>query len=304
MGDFIGHICPGLFLLFYGVYQSVIVSRAVIVNDSLLYPSYLSKKGRWARLWQIAHAGWLKIVAGSLLIVYEINCVEEGLKFMTEGLPPRFMYPKEWQHLTMFTLLALDGCVDVASKNILRQRCVVLERGTTVLGVYVLLLLLVSHVKDSSGVELQVHSLLILVVFLLLLVLTAELWAPEAVCLWMIETFLFLVMGSWLIQAGFILFRPVSGFPWEDDDISDIMFVTTFFCWHVMTDALCMLGIYGVSSFWHHCYSPSWRLMGSKEALYHESSSGSVYKLLQEAKQQDKDEQALLLPTSSSCDRA
>ncbi|XP_028631618.1 transmembrane epididymal protein 1A [Grammomys surdaster] len=299
MGDFIGHISPGLFLVFYGLYQAIIVSRAVILNDSLLYPSYLSKnKGKWARLWQIVHAGWLKIVIGSLLIVYEINCVEEGLTFMTKGMPPRFMYPKEWQHLTMFILLTLDGCIEVVSKTVLRQRSVVLERGATVLGVYVLLLLLVSHVKDSSGVELQVHSLLILVVFLLMLVLTAQLWSPEMLHLWMIETFLFLIMGSWLIQAAFILFRPVSGFPWDDDDISDIMFVTTFFCWHVMINALCLLGIYGISSFWHRCYSPSLKLMGSKETLHHKSSSGTFYKLLQEAEHQDKDDQAPLLSKS------
>ncbi|XP_075843552.1 transmembrane epididymal protein 1 [Microtus pennsylvanicus] len=305
MGDFIGHVCPGLFLVLYGLYRAIVVSRAVIFNDSLLHPSHNpTNKGRWARLWQLAHTGWLKTVTGSLLIVYEVNCIEGGLKFMSKGMPPRFMYPKEWQHLTMFTLLTLDGCVETVSKSMLRQRWVTLERGSTALGVYVLLLLLVSHVKDSSGVELQVHSLLILVVFLLMLVLTAGLWAPEMFHLWMIETFLFLVMGSWLIQAGFILFRPVSGFPWEDDDISDIMFVTTFFCWHVMINALCLLGIYGISSFWHHCYSPSLRLMVSKEALYHESSSGTFYRLLQDAEQQDKDDHALVPSRSSPTDRA
>ncbi|XP_052057175.1 transmembrane epididymal protein 1A [Apodemus sylvaticus] len=305
MGDFIGHLSPGLFLVFYGLYQAILVSRAVILNDSILYPSYLSKnKGKWVRLWQLAHAGWLKTVISSLLIVYELICVDGGLTFMTKGVPPRFMYPKEWQHLTMFILFALDGCIEVVSKNVLRQRLVLLERGATVLGIYVLLLLLVSHVKESSGVELQVHSLLILVVFLLMLVLTAELWAPEMYHLWVIESFLFLIMGSWLIQAAFILFRPVSGFPWEDEDISDIMFVTTFFCWHVMINALCMVGIYGISSFWHHCYSPSLRLTGSEEAFYHKSSSGTLYKLLQKAEHQDKDDQAPLLSKSSPCDRA
>ncbi|KAL6085771.1 hypothetical protein STEG23_027968 [Scotinomys teguina] len=204
----------------------------------------------------------------------------------------------------MFALLTLDGCTEIVSKNVLRQRWAVLERGSTVLGIYVLLLLLVSHVKDSSGVELQVHSLLILVVFLLMLVLTVELWAYGSFGLQLIENFLFLTLGTWLMQAGFILFRPVSGYPWEDDDISDIMFITTFFCWHVMINALCLLGIYGFSSFWHHCYRPSLRLMGSKEALYHESSSGTFYKLLQDAEQQDKDDQALLPSKSSSRDRA
>ncbi|CAO2637261.1 Transmembrane epididymal protein 1A [Lemmus lemmus] len=277
----------------------------MMANDSPMYPSSLPKnQKRSSKVWKIAIGGWLKIVAGSLLTFYVIFCLDGGMELTSKEMPPRFMYPQEWQHLTMFILLALDGCVDVISKNVLRQRCVALERGSMALGIYVLLLLLVSHVKDSYGVELQVHSLLILVVFLLMLVMTAELWAPEMFHLWMIETFLFLAMGSWLIQAGFILFRPVSGFPWEDDDISDIMFVTTFFCWHVMINALCLLGIYGISSFWHHCYSPSLRLMGSKEALYHESSSGTFYRLLQEAEPQDKDDQALLPSKSSPTDSA
>ncbi|KAM6166235.1 transmembrane epididymal protein 1 [Erethizon dorsatum] len=300
MGNFVGHVYPGLFLVFYGLYQATVVSKAVIFNDSLLYPSCPPKsKGRWASLWKISFGGWAKIAAGILLIVYDVSCVEEGIRLMSREMPPRFMYPKEWQHLTMFALLTLNGCADVMSKNMLPQRCVVLEKGTLVLSFYELLLLLVAHVKDSSGVELQLHCLLILVVFLLMVVLTAELWAPEMIRLWLIETFLVLMMGSWLVQAGFILYKPISGYPWDDDDISDIMFVTTFFCWHVMVNALCLLGIYGFSSFWHHCYSPSLKLMGSKEAPCHESTPGPLYRLLREMEQPEKDDQAPLLPKSS-----
>ncbi|XP_051004281.1 LOW QUALITY PROTEIN: transmembrane epididymal protein 1A-like [Acomys russatus] len=299
-GKFGGHFYPGLYIFFYGLYQATVVSKAMIVNDSPSSLSYfLKNKKRRSKLWKISYAGWLKIVTGSLLTFYVVFCLDDGMVLINKEMPPRFMYPQEWQHLTMFILLTLDGCVDVMSKNVLRQRCLVLERGVTVLSIYVVLLLLVSHVQVSSKVELHVHSLLILVVFLLMLVLTAELWAHASFCLQLMKSFLFLMMGSWLMHTGFILFRPVSGYPWKDDDISDITFVTTFFCWHVMTDALCMLGIYGVSSLWHCWYSPSWRLLGSKEALYHhESSSGSFYKLLQEAKHQDKDEQALLSKSS------
>ncbi|ELW70896.1 Transmembrane epididymal protein 1 [Tupaia chinensis] len=239
------------------------------------------------------------MVAGSLLIAYEVSCIKGGLILMNRELPPRFMYPKEWQHLTMFTLLTLNGCIDFLSKNILPQRCVALEKCTLVLSFYELLLLFVSHVKDSAGVELQVHSLLILVVFLLTLVLTAELWAPNMFHLWLIETFLFLMMGSWLMQAGFILYRPISSYPWQDDDISDIMFVTTFFCWHLMINASCLLGIYGVCSFWHRYYSPSLKLKASEEAPYHASPPGPLYKLLQEVEQSENDDQALLLSKSS-----
>uniref|UniRef100_A0A8C9P8N8 Transmembrane epididymal protein 1 n=1 Tax=Spermophilus dauricus TaxID=99837 RepID=A0A8C9P8N8_SPEDA len=305
MGTFIGHVCPGLLLVLYGLYQAIVVSRAVIFNDSLLYPLWSPKnKGRWARLWKISYEGLLKIVAGSLLVIYEISCTNGALKLMNRELPPRFLYPKEWQHLTMFTLLILNGCVDVMSKNMLPQRCVVLEKGALVLSFYELLLLMVSHVKESSGIELQVHSLLILVVFLLLLVLTAELWAPEMFQLWMMETLLILVLGSWLIQAGFILYRPVSGYPWDDDDMNDLMFVTTFFCWHVMCDALCLFGIYGFSYFWHRCYYSSLKMMGSKEAPYHKSTPEPLYRLLQEIEQPDKEDQAPLLAKSSPRDKA
>ena len=243
----------------------------------------------------------MKIVTGSLLTVYVVFCLDDGMVLMSRELPPRFMYPKEWQHLTMFILLSLSGCADVTSKNLLPRRCVLLERGALVLTFHVLLMLFVSHVKDSTGVELQVHCLLILVVFLLMLVLTVELWAPNAFLLSLIETFLFLMMGSWLVQAGFILYRPVTGYPWQDDDISDIMFVTTFFCWHMMINAVCLLGIYGISSLWHHFCSPSLKLTRPKEAPYYTSTGGPVYTLLPEVEHSEHDDQAQarLLPDSS-----
>ncbi|XP_015101163.1 transmembrane epididymal protein 1 [Vicugna pacos] len=301
MGTFVGHVYPGLFLLSYGLYQAVVVSKAVIFNDSLLHPSSPpGNKGRWARLWQASYGGLLKTLAGSILIAYEISCVKGGLILMNRELPPRFMYAKQWQHLTMFVLLTLHGFVDVTSRNLLPQRCLLLEKGTLVLTCYVLLLLLVSHIQDSEGVELQTHALLILVVALLTLLLTAALWTPATAQLSVIETFLFQMMGSWLIQAGFILYKPVTGYPWQDDDINDIMFVTTFFCWHVMVNALCLLGIYGVSCFWYHCYRPSVRLTGSRDAPCHTSAVGPVYKLLQEVEQSEKEDQALLLPQSSA----
>ncbi|KAG8517336.1 Transmembrane epididymal protein 1A, partial [Galemys pyrenaicus] len=296
MRKFNGHFYPGLYLFCYGLYQAMVVFHGMMGRDSLLYPSCPPKsKGRWARLWKLSHRGLLKVVTGSISAVYVVFCIDDGMVLLSKETLPRFMYPQEWQHLTMFLLLTLSGCADVVSKNLLPQRCVALEKATQVLSFYVLLLLLVTHSQGSVGVELQVHTLLILVVFLLLLVLTAELWAPETSHLSLLETFLFLVMGSWLMQAAFILFQPLSGYPWQDDDISDVMFVTTFFCWHVVLNALCLLGIYGASSFWHRCYRPSSKPMRPKEAPYCRSAGGPLYKLLQQVEQPEKDDQALIL---------
>ncbi|XP_005363941.1 transmembrane epididymal protein 1A-like [Microtus ochrogaster] len=301
-GKFGGHFYPGLYIFLYGLYQATVVFKAMRANDSPTYLSSLPKNRKsTSKVWKIAFGGWLKIVTGSLLTFYVVFCLDDGMELINKETPPRFMYPQEWQHLTMFILLTLNGCVDIMSKNVLRQRCVALERGSLALGIYVLLLLLLSHVRVSSRLELYVHSLLILVVFLLMLVLTVELWAARSFRLQLIKNFLFLMMGSWLMNTAFILFRPVSGYPWKDEDV---MFATTFFCWHVIINALCLLGVYGLSSSWYHCYSPSLRLMGFKEALYHESSSRTFYRLLQDAEQQDKDDQALLPSKSSPNDRA
>ncbi|OBS80477.1 hypothetical protein A6R68_21319, partial [Neotoma lepida] len=68
-------------------------------------------------------------VASHGFTVYETNSVEGGLKLMSKGMPPRFMFPKEWQHLTMFILLTLDGCIEIVSKNVLRQRSEELGRS-------------------------------------------------------------------------------------------------------------------------------------------------------------------------------
>nr|XP_044999484.1 LOW QUALITY PROTEIN: transmembrane epididymal protein 1A [Jaculus jaculus] len=136
---------------------------------------------------------------------------------------------------------------------------------------------------------------------LLLTPVLAEPWALGAVRLWLMETFLFLMMGTWLMQAAFILYKSVSGYPWEDDDS---MFVTTSFCRHLVISALCLLGIYSFASFWYRHCSPSLKLRGSKKAPDPESSSRPLPRWLREAEQLEKDQRALLLAKGPACGRA
>jgi hypothetical protein len=163
------------------------------------------------------------------------------------------MFHKQWQHLTLYMTFFLSGCVDTVSQNLLPQRCAALEQGAQTLATFIFLPLMVSHMQDTEGVELQTHMLLTQTMFLLTLVVTAELWAPNMVLLWMMKAFLYLITGSWLMQMGFMLYKPVSGYKWMDDDKHDIMFATTFFCWHVAFGAILMIWIYGLSFLWY-CY--------------------------------------------------
>uniref|UniRef100_A0A6I8NBI1 Transmembrane epididymal protein 1 n=1 Tax=Ornithorhynchus anatinus TaxID=9258 RepID=A0A6I8NBI1_ORNAN len=173
------------------------------------------------------------------------------------GDPARpFLFPSEWQHVTMFGFFALSGWVDLASWVWLARRRVGLERAALALAFHVLALLLLTHSQGKDPVENRVHSLLLLPTFLTALVLTVELWAPDQPQLWVAKTWLLLVQGSWLLQTAFVLYRPPSGQPWRGDSPADLMFLSTFFCWHLALGIGVLATIYGLSALWHRHGSP------------------------------------------------
>ncbi|KAL4699870.1 hypothetical protein H8957_000274 [Semnopithecus entellus] len=255
MGGFEGHLYPGLSFFFYGLYHAQLVSRALICNAPVQYPPrHPWSKGRWARLWQIYYIGLLKILSACILVAQELHSIPRQFVLISKMYHQRnFMFRKQWQHLTLYMTFLLSGCVDVVSQNLLPKRCAALEQGAQALGMFIFLPLMVSHLQDTEGVELQSHVLLTQAMFLLTLVVTAELWAPNMLLLRIMKAFLYMITGSWLMHIGFMLFKPISGYQWMDDDRNDIMFVTTFFCWHVIFSAVLMIWIYGFS-FWWYCY--------------------------------------------------
>ncbi|XP_019491013.1 PREDICTED: transmembrane epididymal protein 1-like [Hipposideros armiger] len=255
MGGFEGHLYPGLSLFFYGLYHARLVFRALICSCTVQHlPRHRQSQGKWARLRQIHYVGLMKILSACILVAQELYAIHGQFVLISKLYHQRsFLYRKQWQHLTLYMTFFLSGCIDVVSQNLLPQRCAALERGAQALGLFLLLPLMVSHVQDSEGVELQSHLLLTQAIFLLTLVVTAELWAPDVPQLGVMKAFFYMLIGSWLIQIGFMLYKPISGHQWMDDDKNDMIFVTTFFCWHVAFIAILMIWIYGVSFLWY-CY--------------------------------------------------
>ncbi|KAM9707281.1 transmembrane epididymal protein 1-like [Dama dama] len=254
MGGFEGHLFPGLSIFFYGLYHARLISKALICNCPVQYPPRCPwSQGRWARLQQIHYVGLVKILSSFILVAQELHNIQGQFVLISKIYHQRdFLYHKQWQHLTLYATFFLSGCVDVVSQNVLPQRAPALEQGAQALSMFLILTLMVSHLEDSEGVELQSHILFIQVLFLLLLVGIAELWAPNSLRFWVMKALLYMIAGSWLIQIGFMLFKPISGYKWMDDDKNDILFVTTFFCWHVASLAMLMIWIYGFSFWWYH----------------------------------------------------
>ncbi|XP_004643514.1 transmembrane epididymal protein 1-like [Octodon degus] len=255
MGGFEGHLFPGLCFFLYGLSHARLLSRALICNSPVQYPPRRPwNKGGWARLWQMHWTGFVKILSACIVVAQELYSVSGQLVLMSKIYHQRnFMYRKQWQHLTLYMSFFLSGCLDVVSQNLLPQRCAALEQGAQALGIFMYLPLMVSHMQDTEGVELQSHRLLTQAMFLLTLVVITELWAPDEPLIWMLKAFLYLITGSWLMQIGFMLYKPISGYKWRDDDINDVTFTTIFFCWHVVLDAVLMIGIYSLSFVWHRC---------------------------------------------------
>ncbi|XP_005375522.1 PREDICTED: transmembrane epididymal protein 1A-like [Chinchilla lanigera] len=253
MGGFEGHLYPGLCFFLYGLYQARLLSRALICKSPVQYPPRGPwNKGRWAWLWQIYWIGVLKVLSTCVLVAQEFHSTSGRLVLISKIYHQRnFVYRKQWQHLTLYMSFFLSGCLDVVSQNLLSQRCAALEQGAQALGTFICLPLMVSHMQDTEGVELQAHMLLTQAMFLLTLVAITELWAPNEPLIWMMKAFLYMLAGSWLIQIAFMLYKPISGYKWLDDDKNDIEFTTIFFCWHVLFDAILMVWIYSFSFVWH-----------------------------------------------------
>ncbi|XP_007525920.1 transmembrane epididymal protein 1-like [Erinaceus europaeus] len=256
MGGFEGHLYPGLALFLYGLYHALCASRALICSRPAQYPLRRPwSGGRWARLGQIHYVGLAKLLSACILVVQELHSVQWQLVFLSKKYPQRiFFHRKQWQHITLYATFFLSGCADLLSQHLLPRRCPELERGAQALGMALLLPLMVSHLQDTEGVELRAHGLLTQALFLLMLVAMAELWAPDSPQLWVLKAFLYMLAGSWLMHMGVTLFKPISGHRWMDDDQHDVIFVTTFFCWHVVLDALVILWVYGASSVWYRYF--------------------------------------------------
>lgn len=256
-GGFEGHLYPGLSFFFYGLYHAQLVFRASLCNYPVRHlPCRPRSQGRWARLQQIHYIGLVKILSACLLVAQEMHNIQGQFVLISKIYHQRnFLYHKQWQHLTLYASVFLSGCVDAVSQNLLPRRCAALELGAQALGTFLFLPLMVSHMQDSEGVELQCHLLLTQAVFLLTLAIAAEVWAPDRPQLGVTRAFFYMITGSWLIQIGFILHRPVSGYEWTDDDKNNIIFVTTFFCWHVTSVAVLMIWIYGFFFLWYRYIS-------------------------------------------------
>ncbi|XP_036622191.1 transmembrane epididymal protein 1A-like [Trichosurus vulpecula] len=292
MGDLVGHLIPGVFLVSFGLYYAWLASLAILRGQRLLVPP-LPPRDKRLRGWlqQLPIEGLLKTAVSIPAILGSFFFPVGSNRFAIidwEDPEQQFLHHNTWQHVTIYIFLFLSGMVDVVSRSWLARQQVKLEQAALALAFQGTAMIFISHTEGKDVLEVRSHFLLALPIMLIALVLTIELWFPDQPVLWVFKAWMLLLFGSWCAHLGSILYHPITGHPWRADKPGDIMFVTTFFCWHLILDALMIAGVYGLCSLWHHRYPPQ---QGSKRVGYQlcptDSITEDLKKLLPEMNRAD-----------------
>ncbi|XP_008575259.1 PREDICTED: transmembrane epididymal protein 1-like [Galeopterus variegatus] len=190
----------------------------------------------------------------------------------------------------MFGFFLLSGLVDLISQVWLARQSMKLERAAMSLALFALLLQTVAHIEHKNALEVRLHNLLLIPVFLLALMFTTDVWVPDQPPLRVLKAWVLLVLGCWMLQVTSVLYAPPSGQPWRAGSPVDLAFLTVFFCWHLGLGAAVLAAVYGLCSLWHHRCSSWTGFPGAKYRPCPTSpSNGELKKLRGEAMLQDGD---------------
>ncbi|EQB78783.1 transmembrane protein 45A [Camelus ferus] len=103
---------------------------------------------------------------------------------------------------------------------------------------------LYNHTHGREILDIFVHQLLVLIVFLAGLVAFIELFIHANITIELLRISLILLQGSWFFQIGFVLY-PLNGGPaWDLVDHDNIMFLTICVCWHYAFTIIIIGAIY------------------------------------------------------------
>ncbi|NWY15010.1 TM45B protein, partial [Aphelocoma coerulescens] len=226
MANFKGHALPGSFFLLFGLWWSV------------KYPlQYLSQKVN-KKSYRTSCFQRVDAIEGGIKIFFSlVGMLAE--QFVPDG-PHLHLYSGErrdwvklmnWQHTTMYLFYGLSGVVDVLtyiSQAVPRG----LDRLMLAVAVFVEGCLFYYHVLHRPMLDQHIHSLLLITIFAGAGSILLEVFLRDNIVLEMFRASITIVQGTWFWQIGVVLFQPWGGPMWDENDHSNIMFLTMCFFWH------------------------------------------------------------------------
>ncbi|CAD7670888.1 unnamed protein product [Nyctereutes procyonoides] len=228
MGSFKGHALPGTFFIIMGIWWTVkcILKYACKKHKRT---SYLGSKALFQRI---------EIFEGLVIIGMAITGMI-GEQFIPGGPHLALYNYKEgqwvellnWHHFTMYFFFGLLGVANIL--------CFIISSLPTSLtklmlsnALFVEAFIMYNHTHGREMLDIFVHQLLVLAVFVTGLIAFLELFIRTSITVELLRTSFILLQGSWFWQIGFVLYPPSGGPAWDTMDHNNVMFLTICFCWH------------------------------------------------------------------------
>ena len=142
------------------------------------------------------------------------------------------------QHMTMYAAFFLWGVAEIKA-GFACPAPPGLHLLTLGIAYGVELLLLVFHLHGKSHLNVHVHTMLIVTCAMCIVGVCLEAGWPHSASAALVRPIFTLVMGTWFVHIGFILYNPLPGAtPWPDHDHRAMMIITAYFAWHILAALL------------------------------------------------------------------
>lgn len=236
MGSFKGHALPGTFFFIMALWWS---TKAILkyIFRKQKRTCYLGSKALFRRA---------EILEGIVLVCMALTGMA-GEQFIPGG--PYLSLYKEgrwnqmlgWHHFTMYLFFGLVGVSNILCFTI-NSIPVSFPKLMTSNALFVEAFIFYNHTHGREMLDIFVHQLLFLAVFLAGIVAFMEFLIRNNVILELLRASLILLQGTWFWQLGFVLY-PLGGGPsWDLTDHENALFLTMCFCWHYLL-ALTIIGL-------------------------------------------------------------
>ncbi|XP_053125946.1 transmembrane protein 45B [Hemicordylus capensis] len=226
MANFKGHALPGSFFILFGLWWSL--------KSSLKYHSRkLNKNGHANRCFR-----HLDVIEGAVKFIFSVigilaeQFVPDGPHlYLYSGEPRTWVKLMNWQHSTMYLFFAISGVMDMLTYY-QDQVPAGLDRLALSVAFFVEGFLFYFHVSHRPMLDQHIHSLLLNAIFGAAISTFIGVFMQHNIILDLFCSSLALLQGTWFWQIGFVLYPPLGGPEWQEEDHSNVMFITMCFCWH------------------------------------------------------------------------
>ncbi|XP_048201761.1 transmembrane protein 45A-like [Perognathus longimembris pacificus] len=226
MGDFLGHGLAGSFYVILGLWWYI----------KIIFMYVCKKQAQTCYHRSEAFFQRAEILEGTICLVMVLTggtglLTYSGSTEMTLRKEGQWIQLKRFQHLTIylfFGLWAVTNILCFTIKSIPISLTKLMLTNAFSAGAFILY----THPHSPQVVDILLHELLCLAIFLAGLVSFIEVLIKENIMLALLRSSFTILHGSWFCQLAFVLYPPTGVLAWDLNDHINSVFFTICFCWH------------------------------------------------------------------------